>query len=91
MSHAGVAVLFMFVSFVLFGTVFYGALVVSGFYVGREIAQAEYRYMSDNNLGRIDSPWYSGFKPEAWNKKSVLDFMIPVIVSIIGVQIENLI
>jgi hypothetical protein len=58
----------------------YGALAGSLFFFSRELAQAEYRWMKANNKTRDSSPWYNGFYPSAWNKKSVFDWVIPTLV-----------
>ena len=57
------------------------AWVAAGFYVGREIAQAEYRYIEANGGKRYACPWYCGFLPSAWNLKSVLDWGLPVAIA----------
>ena len=33
------------------------------FYAGREIAQAEYRYIQAHGRHRADCPWWCGFAP----------------------------
>lgn len=54
-----------------------------GFFLGREIAQAEYRYIQANGGKRYDCPWYCGMIPSAWTLKSVLDWLLPMIIAII--------
>jgi hypothetical protein len=51
------------------------------FYVGREIAQAEYRAI-EHFYGKIrgNAPWYCGFELRAWNLKSLLDFLLPLLI-----------
>lgn len=53
------------------------------FYIGREIAQAERRYISTHGGHRADCPWYCGFFVESWNLKSSLDWILPLLVSIV--------
>ena len=53
------------------------------FYLGREIAQAEHRYISSHEGNRADFPWYVGFYKEAWTKKGMLDWINPMIVSVV--------
>lgn len=55
----------------------------AAFYIGRELAQAEYRYIQANGGQRDEVPWYCGFLPEAWNKKGVLDWVGPLVVAIL--------
>ncbi len=52
------------------------------FYVGRELAQAEQRYISAHGGHRDDCPWYCGFLPESWNRKSMMDWALPLAVSL---------
>ena len=55
------------------------AFAVSAFWLGREIAQAEYRYIEQSETRkREDMPWNAIFKRESWTRKSVvIDFLIP--------------
>lgn len=53
------------------------------FYMGRELAQAEYRIIKDKyHNHRDDMPWYAPFMPSAWTMKSMLDWILPAIVTI---------
>jgi len=57
-----------------------GALFAIGYYLGREMAQAEYRvilYFYDGK--RVNMPWYGGFERRAWNTKSILDWALPTL------------
>lgn len=59
------------------------ATVGAAFYVGREHAQAEYRTTYTNyGRKRANAPWWCGFEPRAWDEKSLLDWMVPVVVAI---------
>lgn len=50
-------------------------------YMGREFAQAEYRYIAAYCGGkRANMPWYGGFLPDAWTVKGVLDWLLPSLV-----------
>ncbi len=54
------------------------------FYLGREFTQAEYRYINQYcNKKRANMPWYAPFTKKAWNLKSMLDWVFPLVVSII--------
>jgi hypothetical protein len=61
----------------------------SAFYVGREVAQAEYRYIEAHGGKRADCPWWCGFLPQAWTLKSLLDFLLPLAVSIASAVIAT--
>lgn len=61
------------------------SVIISAFYVGREHAQAEYRTIYTNyGRKRANAPWWCGFEPRAWNWKSLLDWMVPVVVAIVA-------
>lgn len=54
-----------------------------GFYFGRELAQAEYRYIGAHGGKRYNCPWYCGFYKESWTLKGILDFILPLIIVIL--------
>ena len=62
----------------IFGLAWLGA----AFYVGREVAQAEYRYIEAHGGKRDECPWYCGLLPSAWTVKGMLDWMLPVLIAI---------
>ena len=53
----------------------------AAFYVGREVAQAEYRYIESHGKKRANCPSWCGFIPSAWTLKGILDWACPLIVS----------
>lgn len=55
------------------------------FYLGREIAQAEYRYIESHGGKRKDCPWWCGFVPSAWTLKGLLDFLLPLAAALAAV------
>jgi hypothetical protein len=57
-----------------------GALLAAGYYLGREMAQAECRIIQKFYEGeRANMPWWGGFNPKAWNLKSMLDWLLPTV------------
>lgn len=69
----------------LFGYHQEAATAVAAFYVGREHAQAEYRTIYTNyGMKRENATWWCGFEPRAWDVKSLLDWIVPVIVAIVS-------
>ena len=61
-----------------------GAAIGSAFYVGREIAQAEYRIIYTHyNRKRANAPWWCGFDPRAWPVKGLLDWMVPTVAAVV--------
>jgi len=65
-----------------------GVLFAAGYYIGREMAQAEYRVIQTYYGGkRANMPWYGGFERRAWNVKSILDFVLPIVATMVAVVI----
>ena len=61
-----------------------GLFAAALFFLGREHAQAEYRAITtyyDNH--RTSSPWWCGFEPRAWSRKSVLDWLLPLFLAVV--------
>lgn len=58
------------------------AWLAAAFYVGREVTQAEYRYIQAHGGKRADCPWYCGLFPSAWNLKSILDWSLPLLIAV---------
>ena len=53
------------------------------FYMGREHAQAEYRWIERYGQGkRANMPWWGGFDPKVWNLKSLTDWLLPCLTAI---------
>ena len=57
-------------------------LACAGSFLGREIAQAEYRYIKAHGGKRADCPWHCGFMPSAWTFKALMDWLLPMIVAV---------
>lgn len=47
------------------------------FYMGREEAQAEQRYIDNHGGHRDKCPWYCGLLPQSWTLKGLLDWLLP--------------
>lgn len=62
---------------------------IAFFYVGREFAQAEYRYIESHGGKRDKCPAWCGFLPEAWTDKGLLDFLFPMAISGIFVLLKQ--
>jgi len=60
-----------------------GAAAATSFFIGREIAQAEYRNIEHFYGGkRANMPWYGGFQKQAWTVKGLLDWILPMALTI---------
>lgn len=79
-QHAGLALAFQLITALiatafgaeLFEAAVMGALLVVGFYFGREVAQTERKAGTP--------PWWSGFDVRKWSLDAKLDLLFPVIV-----------
>lgn len=57
-----------------------GGVAGAAVYIGREHAQAEYRWIETYGFGRrANMPWWGGFDLKVWNWKSVVDWFLPLI------------
>lgn len=58
-----------------------GAALVSGYFVGREVAQAEYRWIEQFGGGlRANMPWDAVFDPRVWQTADqIADWLGPVL------------
>lgn len=62
-----------------------GMLLAAMFYLGREHAQAEYRTIYTNyERKRANAPWWCGLEPRAWNRKSVMDWLLPLLLALLA-------
>lgn len=73
--------LLMQLPFGLFGYWWIGAALAIGFFVGREHAQAEERYIKANGGVRENVKWpeFGALQPKLWNTDSILDFVAPAL------------
>jgi len=79
MIHTLIALALQSAFGILTGDWLLGGLVGAAFYVGREHAQAEYRWIERFGVGRrVNMPWWGGFDRRVWNRKSLLDWIAPL-------------
>lgn len=61
------------------------AALIAAFYAGIEHAQAEYRAIKGFYGGkRANAHWWCGLEPRVWDKKSMLDWIGPMLVVIVA-------
>ena len=78
--HIIIAITIQFVIGFIFNNWFAGTCFSCALYIGREQAQAECRIIKNKYNGqRSEMPWYGSFEIDAWNLKSILDFMLPAL------------
>jgi len=83
-EHTGITIILAVLSWLLTGNPIWGALAGAGIFIGREHAQAEYRWIENYGNGkRANMPWYGGFSVKAWDTKSVLDALLPIMAAAI--------
>ncbi|MEN7538111.1 hypothetical protein [Aurantiacibacter flavus] len=58
-----------------------GALLACGYFIGRELAQAEYRWIEQFGAGlRANAPWWAAFDPKVWTKTDqIADVFGPIV------------
>lgn len=62
-----------------------GLAMAALFYCGREHAQAEYRcIVTHYGNHRASAPWWCGFEPRAWDRKSVMDWLLPLLMALLA-------
>lgn len=81
MFHAAITLFFVVVGWLCHIPAL--AWLCAAFYTGREHAQAEYRWIDAYGNGHRDNmPWWGGFDPRVWDRKSLLDWLLPVCVAL---------
>ena len=86
LEHAAEALGIQVAIGLLTGNWWAGAAAGAFFFIGREHAQAEYRWIATFGDGlRANLPWYGGFSPKVWTHvDSWLDWLVPALV-VVGV------
>lgn len=61
-----------------------GGAMPSCYFIGRELAQAEYRWIEQLGTGlRAEMPWHAAFDPRVWETADqIADWLGPVIVTL---------
>ena len=86
-NHSIITVILVTVGCV-FGYGLESLLIISGFWLGREHSQAEYRYMKLKGINRSKLGFFDGFRLEAWNKDSLfIDLILPIIIGVLSILI----
>jgi len=62
-----------------------GGLLGCAWWIAREHTQAEYRWIEKYGNGlRTNMPQWAGFDPRVWNKASLFDWLVPVVLCCIA-------
>lgn len=83
LEHALIAAVVQAIIGGLTGQWWAGGMLPSGYFIGREAAQAEYRWMEQFGTGlRADMPWHAAFDPRVWQTPDqIADWLGPVIIT----------
>lgn len=81
LEHAAASIAIQSLIGLLTGNWWIGAAAGSLFFIGREHAQAEYRWIALFGSGsRHNLPWWGGFDIKVWNHlDSWLDWLVPAV------------
>jgi len=80
MIHAAIALILQAIIGFTTGQWLLGGAAGAALYMGREHAQAEYRWIEAYGLHRrANMPWWGGFDPRVWNVKSLTDWALPLV------------
>lgn len=80
MIHAIIALVLQFIVGTLTGDWWIMAALISGFYLGREHGQAEYRWIERFGGGlRKNLPWYGVLDRRVWDIHSITDWVLPIV------------
>jgi hypothetical protein len=83
-THLIAAVFIQLVAGLAFDAWWLAAVAASSFFLGREIAQAEYRLIQQHYGGkRANMPWYGAAEPRAWTRKGLLDWILPAAATVV--------
>ena len=84
MQHVAISVIVQVLVGISSGHWWAGGLAMGAFYYGREITQAEYRWISHYGAGKRRSlPWWGIIDRRVWNPKSIADALVPALCSFI--------
>lgn len=89
-QHSLYAILFQALGFLITSSLVPGAIFASGFFIGRELAQAENRYVKKYYSGaRPESMrWWKALSLDMWSIESFFwDMLLPITITIIIILI----
>lgn len=83
-EHTLVAVAIQVLIAAVTGRWWAGALLMSGYFIGREIAQAEYRWVEQFGEGlRANLPWWGPADPRVWERADQISGWVgPVVATV---------
>jgi hypothetical protein len=81
LEHTVIALVIQVILAALFNNWYIGAILASGIFIGREYAQAEYRWIAKYGKGlRENMRWDDPLDPEVWNFHNFFwNLVLPII------------
>ena len=92
LGHAALALALTLLAGLACGQWWAGAMLGAGLFLGREHAQAEYRWIDafTPDRRRASLPWWGGFDPRVWGKADAwLDWTVPLIACAVLARAAN--
>lgn len=93
-EHALVAAAVQAVAGLLTGKWWVGGLLPTSYFIGREVAQAEYRWIEQFGSGeRANLPWHAALDPRVWQTAdqfadAIGPFLVTLLIALIASRIE---
>jgi hypothetical protein len=83
-EHAIIAAAVQIIIGLFTGKWWAGGALPTGYFIGRELAQAEYRWIEQSDTGlRADMPWHAAFDPQVWQTADqTADWLGPLLVTL---------
>lgn len=80
LTHTIIALLLQTVFWGVSGNLWIGAAFAAGWFINRELTQAEYRWISEFGKGKRENlPWWGQFDYRVWKTDAVLDALAPTL------------
>jgi len=90
LTHSVVTLIALALGYVIDGSAIL-ALLMAYYFIGRELAQAEYRWIETFGLGRrANMPWWGCFDKRVWNLPSLIDVVPPVLIALVAIAFLGL-
>jgi hypothetical protein len=82
-EHILLAILIQLLVRIISGSWLSGTIAACAWFLSREIAQAEYRWIEQFGSGlRVNMPWWGRFDPRVWQRLDPwLDWIVPTLVT----------
>jgi hypothetical protein len=89
LEHLGIGLAIQSLAGFALGNWIIGAVFAFAFFFGREVAQAEYKWIEKNGGLRAKMPNFEGLKIHKWSLDAILDVLVPL-VAMVGVVLVKM-